>query len=75
VKLNPQLPVIDTEAEAKMRAGSRRGPCRGADDRGRASGQPAPHGVDWEIVVERHPALNWLLGYQGQEWDDVSTDT
>jgi len=26
-------------------------------------------------VVERHPALNWLLGYQGQEWDDVSTDT
>jgi len=34
-----------------------------------------PHGVDCEMVVERHHALNWLIGYQGQDWDDVSTDT
>jgi hypothetical protein len=41
----------------------------------RVSGKPAPRGVDCEIVVERHHALNWLIGYQGQDWDDVSTDT
>jgi hypothetical protein len=41
----------------------------------RASGKDPPRGVDCEIVVERHRALNWLIGYQGQEWDDVSTDT
>jgi len=41
----------------------------------RVSGKPAPGGVDCEIVVERHHALNWLYGYQDQAWDDVSTDT
>ena len=41
----------------------------------RVNGGPAPSGVDCGIVVERHHALNWLIGYQGQEWDDVSTDT
>ncbi len=40
----------------------------------RANGAPAPS-VNCEIVVERHHALNWLIGYQGQDWDDVSTDT
>lgn len=28
-----------------------------------------------EIIVERHRALNWLIRYMNQEWDDVSTDT
>lgn len=28
-----------------------------------------------EIIVERHRALNWLIRYMGQEWDDVTTDT
>lgn len=28
-----------------------------------------------EIIMERHYALNWLIRYMGQEWDDVSTDT
>jgi hypothetical protein len=28
-----------------------------------------------EIIVERHRALNWLIRYQGQDWDDVTTDT
>jgi hypothetical protein len=31
--------------------------------------------VDEEIVRERHRALNWLIRYLDQEWDDVTTDT
>ena len=27
------------------------------------------------VVYERHYALNWLIGYMDQEWDDVTTDT
>jgi hypothetical protein len=38
-------------------------------------GQPAPAGLDSDVVLERHHALNWLIGYAGQAWDDVSTDT
>jgi hypothetical protein len=41
----------------------------------RATGAAPPAGIDCEIVLERHRALNWLIGYQGQAWDDVSTDT
>jgi hypothetical protein len=41
----------------------------------RMTSEPAPKGVDCEVVVERHRALNWLIGYQRQSWDDVSTDT
>lgn len=41
----------------------------------RAANQPAPQGVDCDVVVERHHALNWLLGYRSQAWDDVTTDT
>ncbi len=43
------------------------------DARGR--GGPAPSGVSCDVVVERHRALNWLVGYESQAWDDVSTDT
>jgi hypothetical protein len=28
-----------------------------------------------EIVMERHRALNWLIRYMNQEWDNVTTDT
>lgn len=28
-----------------------------------------------DIIVERHRALNWLIRYMNQEWDDVTTDT
>lgn len=31
--------------------------------------------ADEEIVMERHRALNWLIRYMNQEWDDVTTDT
>jgi hypothetical protein len=34
-----------------------------------------PAGLDADVVMERHYALNWLIGYEDQEWDDVSTDT
>lgn len=37
--------------------------------------QPAPGELNSDAVVERHHALNWLIQYGGQEWDDVSTDT
>lgn len=41
----------------------------------RINNREAPAGLDEEIVMERHRALNWLIGYMDQEWDDVSTDT
>lgn len=31
--------------------------------------------IDSGIVYERQYALNWLVNYMGQEWDDVSCDT
>lgn len=38
-------------------------------------GDEVPAGLEPGVVIERHRALNWLIGYQGQAWDDVSTDT
>jgi hypothetical protein len=32
-------------------------------------------GVNCQFVAERLRALNWLIGYRCQEWDDVSTDS
>lgn len=37
--------------------------------------QPAPGNLNSDAVVERHHALNWLIQYGDQEWDNVSTDT
>lgn len=34
-----------------------------------------PEGADPSIVLERARALNWLYGYAGQSWDEVSADT
>ena len=31
--------------------------------------------LDAEVVQERHHAINWLVGYCGQPWDQVTTDT
>ncbi len=31
--------------------------------------------VNEEIIMERHRALNWLIRYMDQAWDDVTTDT
>ena len=41
----------------------------------RVNGKSAPSGLDPGVVQERHQALNWLIGYMDQHWDDVSTDT
>jgi len=27
------------------------------------------------VTFERYHALNWLMRYEEQEWDDISTDT
>ena len=32
-------------------------------------------GLDPGVVFERHYALNWLINYGDQDWDDVSCDT
>lgn len=41
----------------------------------RIAGQDPPANLDPGVVYERHYALNWLIGYMDQEWDDVTTDT
>jgi hypothetical protein len=41
----------------------------------RLKGQGSPANLNGDVVVERHHALNWLIGYEGQEWDWVATDT
>lgn len=28
-----------------------------------------------EILQERHYAINWIIGYCNQEWDEITTDT
>ncbi|WP_354413881.1 DUF4272 domain-containing protein [Variovorax atrisoli] len=33
--------------------------------------QPSVSAVDEGVVRERHHAINWLVGYCGQSWDDV----
>jgi hypothetical protein len=30
---------------------------------------------DSEVVYERHYGFNWLIGYMGQRWDEITTDT
>ncbi|GAA3509570.1 hypothetical protein GCM10022393_22700 [Aquimarina addita] len=31
--------------------------------------------INPSVIYERHYALNWLINYRGQDWDDVSCDT
>ena len=38
-------------------------------------GRNAPAALEPDVTMERHYALNWLIGYMEQEWDDISTDT
>lgn len=39
-------------------------------------GKDPPGGLNPGVVMERHHALNWLIGYdESAEWDDVATDT
>ncbi|RYD48086.1 MAG: DUF4272 domain-containing protein, partial [Verrucomicrobiaceae bacterium] len=41
----------------------------------RVKNKPSPAKLEAGVVQERHYALNWLIGYMGQHWDDISTDT
>ena len=41
----------------------------------RLFGRPQPTDIDIEIVQERHHAINWIIGYDGLPWDEVTTDT
>jgi len=41
----------------------------------RVQGEPTPANLEPGVVLERHYALNWLIGYMDQEWDDITTDT
>jgi hypothetical protein len=34
-----------------------------------------PTHLDIGIVQERHHAINWVIGYDGLPWDEVTTDT
>lgn len=52
--------TFDTHAEA-----------RNAKINNRIPSQP----VDLEVVQERHHAINWITGYEGLDWDEVTTDT
>ena len=41
----------------------------------RIKGQQVPAALDPGVTQERHYALNWLVGYSEQPWDQVTTDT
>lgn len=41
----------------------------------RLNGRAAPEELHPGVLQERHHAFNWLIGYCGQEWDEVTTDT
>jgi Domain of unknown function (DUF4272) len=41
----------------------------------RLNGRPVPDNFHPGVVQERHYALNWLIGYCGQEWDEITTET
>jgi len=38
-------------------------------------GAPIPNGYDKDVVFFRHYALNWITGYCGQAWDEITPDT
>ena len=80
--------MVDRTAEEFIRGGKLRGASEILDATdliyrygwacvdARLMGRPAPAGLDAGVVMERHHALNWLVGYaDNAEWDEVSTDT
>lgn len=66
-QLRPQIEILD-EADLILRY-------HWATFEARIKGRKAPAGLDTGVVMERHYALNWLIGYMDQDWDDISTDT
>lgn len=41
----------------------------------RIKGLPMPRKLEGGVVVERHKCLNWLIGVDNAEWDDVDIST
>ncbi|KKX56577.1 DUF4272 domain-containing protein [Brevibacillus borstelensis] len=41
----------------------------------RINNRPVAGGLNDEVVLERHRALNWLVRYMDADWDDVQMDT
>jgi hypothetical protein len=66
-KLRSKKEILD-QADLILRLGW-------ACDEARLTQKPAPGNLSTDIVVERHHSLNWLIRYENQDWDDVSTDT
>lgn len=44
-------------------------------DDARINDKATPAGLNDDVAMERHHALNWLIGYEGQAWDNISLDT
>jgi len=42
---------------------------------GKLKARPPSVPVDIEVIQERHHAINWIIGYDGAPWDEVTTDT
>jgi hypothetical protein len=41
----------------------------------RRRGLPMPPHLHIGVIQERHHAINWIIGYEGLPWDEVTTDT
>ncbi len=41
----------------------------------KVNGKKVPEKLVPGVVLERHYGFNWIIGYQGQQWDDIATDT
>lgn len=41
----------------------------------RVKNLPPPSELNPSVVYERHYALNWLINFQNQDWDNVTTNT
>jgi len=67
VRLRP-MPVILDEADLIYRY-------RWALVDAEVNAKSPPAGLSNDVAMERHHALNWLIGYQDQAWDDITLDT
>ena len=45
-----------------------------ATEDARINGKKVPAGLNSDVIMERHFALNWLTMY-ADDWDDITTDT
>ena len=64
--LRPKAMILD-EADLAYRYHWAVSDARSRDER-------APSGLDLDVLVERRHALNWLIGYGGEDWDKVPTE-